>query len=57
MKNGANLVLIAYEYHNERLKNREVYLYRIFDLGTRRGGWSTPLSGCFTAGKEPEPIA
>jgi len=31
----------------------QVYLYYFFNLGARRGGWSTPRPGRFTPWKEP----
>jgi hypothetical protein len=31
-------------------------LYFFFNFGARGGGWSTPLSGRFTPGKDPIPI-
>jgi hypothetical protein len=37
-------------------KNREVQLYSSFDLGARRGGWSTPRPSHFTPWKFPVPI-
>ena len=33
-----------------------MYLYSLFNLGARWGGWSTPRSGRFAPWKDPVPI-
>jgi hypothetical protein len=34
-----------------------MYLYSLFNLGSRLGGWSTPRVGRITTGKDPVPLA
>jgi hypothetical protein len=46
-------VKVTPEQATKPREGTEVYLYSIFNLGTKSGGWSTPRPGRFTPGKDP----